>query len=243
MTQQPALIYFRSIAAVLGDDEPGRPFQRYTLHDMVQAYNRGSAIVYAFRPDLFTVIKKMKLEPGNRQNGGGCCDNILAVLEQVDENGNVISEITNARRNSSKTTLKSWGAKPSCLIHTDVTGATIDYVIDYVTVDPNLNSYFSVYPPVPCDTDVYVNVKCVTPPCELHEENINGAMPGMPLHNTALWHYVLSAMLNGDRHAAGASAESVNNFNIFLKLLDIEQKQEYITELEGTQNVLRQNAG
>lgn len=229
-----ALEYFRSIAAVLGDDEPNRPFQRYSLHDMVMAYNRGLAVVYSYRPDLFTFIKKVKLEPGSRQNATGCCDNVLSILEQVDENGNVIEPLATTKSARPKAPTKSsWVHKKSCLIHTDKDGEAISYVIDYAALDNQLNGQFSVHPPVPCGVDAWVNVKCVQPPCDFAEQNVNGQLNQSSLHNTALWHYVLSSMLSGDRHAAGATTESTHHFNIFLKLLDIEMRQEVIAEAEG----------
>lgn len=229
-----ALEYFRSIAASLGDDEPNRPFQRYTLHDMVMAYNRGLAVVYSYRPDLFTFIKKVKLEPGSRQNATGCCDNVLSILEQVDEDGNVIEPIGTTKSAKPKAPSKaSWVHKPSCLIHTDKNGTAISYVIDHAALDNGLNGLFSVYPPVPCDLDVWVNVKCVQPPCDFDITHINGKLNESSLHNTALWHYVMSSMLAGDRHAVGATTESTHHFNIFLKLLDIQQRQETLVEAEG----------
>lgn len=229
-----ALEYFRSIAATLGDDEPNRPFQRYTLHDMVMAYNRGLAVVYSYRPDLFTFIKKVKLEAGSRQNATGCCDNVLRILEQVDADGNVIEPLTTTKSAKPKAPAKSsWVHKPSCLIHTDKTGEEIAYIIDYTALDNGMNGLFSVYPPVPCGVDAWVNVKCVQPPCDFDITRINGGMNQSSLHNTALWHYVVSSMLSGDRHAVGATTEATHHFNIFLKLLDIEQRQELIAESEG----------
>ncbi len=235
-----ALDYFRSIAAVLGDDEPNRPFQRYPLRDLIMAYNRGSAVIRAYRPDLFTVIKKVKLEAGSRQNAKGCCDNVVNVLEQVDADGNVITQLSTTKtakpRGSNKT---SWIHKPSCLIHTDAKGNLVDYVIDAATIDNSMNGLFSVLPPVPCGVDAYVNVKCVTPACNFREDLINGELGGNELHNAALWHYVISAMLIGDRHAAGASAESQNHLQNFFKLLDIQQKMESLSEMEVQSNGVR----
>lgn len=235
-----ALDYFRSIAAVLGDDEPNRPFQRYPLRDLIAAYNRGSAIVRAYRPDLFTVIKKVKLVAGSRQNAKGCCDNVLNVLEQVDEDGNVITQLSTLKtakpRGSNKA---SWINKPSCLIHTDKTGKPVEYVIESATIDNSMNGLFSVLPPVPCDVEAYVNVKCVTPACDFREDLINGSLGGNDLHNSALWHYVVSAMLIGDRHATGASTESQNHLTNFFKLLDIQHKMEALSEMEVQQNGVR----
>lgn len=228
-----AIDYFRSIAAVLGDDEPNRPFQRYPLRDLIMAYNRGSAIVRAYRPDLFTVIKKVKLEAGSRQNARGCCDNVLNILEQVDANGNVIKELSVTKTAKPKGSNRtSWVHKASCLNRTDMQGAGVHYVIDSASLDNSMNGLFKVIPPVPPNVEAYVNVKCVQPSCDFREDLINGELVGDDLHNTALWHYVISAMLVGDRHATGATAESQNHFTMFTKILDIQHKMERVAEME-----------
>lgn len=235
-----AFDYFRSVAAVLGDDEPNRPFQRYPLRDLIMAYNRGMQIVYKYRPDLFTVIKQVHLQVGSRQNARGCCDNVLRVLEQVDATGGVITPLETHKTEKPKAPSRSsWVHKPSCLIHKDTAGERVGYVIEYATLDNGMNGLFSVHPPVPCDVDAWVNVKCVQPPCDMREDLVNGELEGSGLHNTALWHYIVASMLVGDRHAVGATQEAQMHFKMFFELLGIEYKQETLSEMEGRANAVR----
>ena len=49
--------WFRTVAFALNDDEPGRPFQRYPLADMLAAFNTAMCLVAEYRPDLFTELR------------------------------------------------------------------------------------------------------------------------------------------------------------------------------------------
>lgn len=216
--------WFRTIAAVLNDDEPERPFQRYALRDMVAAYNRATGIIASRRPDLFTSRKKVKLVAGKYQDVSGCCANVLEVLEQLDANGNIVKSLAKARKTTTKTTT-TW-KKPSCLPPVDVDGEEYPYVMNNAHLDQTMNGAFSVEPEVPCDVDAWVMVKCVQPPCPLHEAATNGDIDNNHIHNTASWHYVLASMLAGDRHAVGATQEMNYHYSMFFALLELEFKAE-----------------
>ena len=73
--------WFRTIAFVLQDDEPGRPFQRYTLKDMIAAYNAALCLVAQYRQDMFTELKVIKLHAGKYQDARGCCTKVLDVRD------------------------------------------------------------------------------------------------------------------------------------------------------------------
>lgn len=220
--------WFRTIAATLNDDEPQRPFQRYALKDMVAAYTRATGIIHARRPDLFTERKKVKLVAGKYQDARGCCTNILNVLEQLDENGAIIKTLASARASTTKA-VTNW-KKPSCLPPVDEDGNEFEYIISSVAIDKNMNGSFTVEPEVPCGVDAWVMVKCVAPPCNLHEAGTNGSINESDLHNTASWHYVLATMLAGDRHAAGATQEMNYHFAMFFSLLELQYNAELTFE-------------
>jgi hypothetical protein len=145
--------WFRTVAAVLNDDEPTRPFQRYALKDMLFAYAQAMALVAQYRPDLFVELKVVQLHAGKYQDVRGCCTKVLDVLDQVDAHGNVIKELKNSR---SKATVveRNW-KKASCL-----PPGVNPYLILSVNIDKNLDGRFTVFPPVPCGTEAYAMVKC-----------------------------------------------------------------------------------
>lgn len=216
--------WFRTIAATLNDDEPERPFQRYLLKDMVAAYNRALGIINARRPDLFTDRKKVKLVAGKYQDVTGCCSTVLDVLEQLDGDGNIIKSLSKARKTTTKV-MTTW-KKATCLPPVDGDGEAYTYVINNAFIDPNMNGTFTVEPPVPCDVDAWAMVKCVTPPCTMHEASVNADIDDAHIHNTASWHYVLASMLSGDRHATGATAEMNYHYKMFFTLLELEYSSE-----------------
>lgn len=211
--------WLRTIASVLNDDEPGRPFQRYLVKDLLAAYNAALCLVARYRSDLFTELRVVKLKAGKYQDARGCCSKVLDVLDQTDLNGNVIRELNNAR--ATTTTARRHWKKPSCLAQ-----SVDDYIINSARIDPNLDGRFVVSPPVPCGIEAYVLVKCVEQPCDYSALMLNQNMHHDCIHNVAAWHYVLATMLSGDRHDNGASKDQSYHYRMFFDILGIVQKQD-----------------
>lgn len=214
--------WFRTIAFALNDSEPNHEFQRYTLEMMVAAYNAGVCLVHKYREDLFTELRIVELEEGQYQDVRGCCTKILDVLDQTDEDGNTIKSLSGSKRTTTKVN-RNW-KKPSCLTYTG-TGDS-DYIIDNVTTDPHMDGRFKVEPAVPCDTEAYARVKCVSPPCPITEADVND-MPAVPcVMLTALWYFVLARMQEGDRFTETPFSMMQYNHKMFFEILDVVQRQE-----------------
>lgn len=222
--------WLRNIAAALSDDEPGRPFQRYAMKDMIMAYNDAICLVASYRPDLFTEVRVVELTAGYLQDVRGCCVNVLDVLYQTDATGNVIKKVGNTR---SKTTIAkaNWNKK-SCL--TATLGEQC-YIIGSASIDANLNGRFTVEPPVPCDCTAYVAVKCVEAPCSLNETQVNIEFDGDCKMNVAAWHYVLARMLSGDNFEGSLQQTAQAHYKMFFDILGIQQQAEDRIE-SGAQN-------
>jgi len=218
-----ALEWFQSIAYALNDAEPGREFRRYPVAEMIKAYNAAICLVADYRPDLFTELRIVKLETGKHQDHRSCCANVLDVLDQVTQTGDLIKEIVGAREKPG-IAKRNW-KKPSCL-RKKADDAGIRYLIDSVSIDPNLNGRFTVDPPVPCGVDAFVIVKCVNKPCAFSISNLNGEFEHDCTHVTAAWHYVLARMLTGDRFANAAGGDAAYHYKMFYDLLGISQRQE-----------------
>lgn len=216
-----AFDWFRSVAFSLNDDEPGRPFQRYPLHDMIIAYNAAMCLVAKYRADLFTELRIVQLVAGKYQDVRGCCVNVLDVMDQTDASGNLIKSLTGARTKA--TTVKRNWKKPTCLSKTN---PELGYLVDNATIDRNLNGRFTIDPPVPCGVDAYVMVKCVGQPCELTEAEQNTQLDSDCTFNVAAWHYVLARMLSGDRFSNAAGGDSSYHYRMFFDILGVVQRQE-----------------
>lgn len=212
--------WLKTVASALGDAEPGHEFQRYTLTNMIAAYNAALCLIQRYRPDWFTEVRQVKLTTGRYQDVRSCCANVLDVLEQVDANGNSIRLLHGAR--DKRTTAKRLWKKMTCL----PIPAGQTFVLTNVDIDKNLNGRFTVEPPVPCQTNVYVRIKCVTQPCVLTEAGIDNAMPSSCIYATAAWHYVLATMLAGDQFASAAAGGKNFHYQLFFNLLGAVQKQE-----------------
>ena len=216
-----AVDWFRTIAFPLNDDEPTRPFQRYPLKDLVAAYNAAICLVAKYRPDLFTELRIVELVPGKYQDVRGCCVNVLDVLDQTDAAGNLIKELSGARKKP--TTVKRNWKKPTCLSRTH---AELGYLVDNANIDRNLIGRFTVDPPVPCDVSAFVMVKCVGQPCELSELDQNKELDSDCTFNVAAWHFVLARMLSGDRFANAAGGDAQYHYRMFFEILGVVQRQE-----------------
>lgn len=216
--------WLRTIAFALNDDEPGRPFQRYTVKDMLAAYNAAMCLVVRYREDLFTELKTVRLAPGKYQDVRGCCGEVLDVLEQTDANGNLIRPINGAREHRS--TAKRIWKKATCL----PLPPGLDYMVANADVDKNLHGRFSVDPPVPCDVEAYVLVKCVVAPCAYTEADINAELSVDCVHTVAAWHYVLATMLAGDQFANAAGGNKNYHYRMFFDILGVVQRQEDLIE-------------
>ena len=212
--------WLRTVAAALNDDEPGRPFQRYALKDLIAAYNAAMCLAARYRMDLFTELKVVRLRPGKYQDIRGCCSQVLDVLDQVDEHGNVLRELKGARDTAS-TVASNWN-KPSCLTPL----GEGEYQVRSVDIDANLSGRFTVHPPVPCGVAAYVMVKCVSSLCPLTEADQNANFNGECTLAVAAWHYTLATMLAGDRFANGAGGDKAYHYRMFFDILGIVQRQE-----------------
>lgn len=213
-----------TVAAPLNDDRPGAPFKRYKMKDMLAAYNAALCLVAKYRPDLFTELRVVKLEPGIYQDVRGCCSNVLDVIAQVLANGDVVKKLAGSRERP--TVAKRHWKKPSCLRAGE--DGLPAFLLDFATIDKNLGGRFEVEPAVPCGADVWVMVKCVSQPCALTEAEalLGEELDGDCIYNVAAWHYVLARMLTGDRFSNAASAEGQYHYRMFFDLLGIVQRQE-----------------
>jgi hypothetical protein len=214
-----------TVASALNDAEPGREFHRYPLRDYLAAYNAAMSLVAKHRAEDFLELVKVKLRPGKHQDARQCCSHVVGIVDQIDEHGNIIKQLSS----SSKRVKNKW-RKPSCVY--SVAGAVVyPYYMTSTMIDTQLNGQFSVEPPIPCDVPVYVLVKCVkkvghTTEADLATLEIDeGAFMF-----TAAWHYTLARMLSGDRHAGSADSTSTVHYKLFFDMLGIAMRQEDILE-------------
>jgi hypothetical protein len=214
--------WLRTVAAALNDDEPGRPFHRYPLKDVVSYYNAAMTLIGKYRSEDFIEYTKVKLQAGKYQDARQCCSNVLDITDQIDANGNVIKTLDK----TVKTKIKNW-RKPSCLGAAALANSGGTYIMLTTTIDKQMNGQFQVDPAVPCDEDVYVMVKCVRRQCaHTAESAATASIQDGGIHHTAAWHYILAMLLTGDRHAGSADSTSVIHYKLFFEILGVVMKQE-----------------
>ena len=211
--------WLKTVVSALNDAEPGREFHRYPLRDVVAYYNAAMTLVAKYRCEDFIEYTKVKLRPGKYQDTRQCCANVLEIIDQIDEHGNIIKSLSS----TTKTKKNKW-RKPSCIGSASTAGG---FQLFGSTIDTQMNGQFSVDPPVPCDTDVWVMVKCVRKPTPITEQTaLTTSVTDGDVHLVAAWHYILARLLTGDRHAGSADATATIHYKMFFELLGVIMKQE-----------------
>jgi hypothetical protein len=214
-----------TVASALNDAEPGREFHRYPLRDYVAAYNAAMSLIAKHRGEDFIDLVKVKLRAGKHQDARQCCSHVLGVIDQIDDKGNIIKQLSTTAKK-----VKNKWRKPSCVTST-ATGVDQSYIMLATTVDLQMNGRFTVEPPVPCDKDVYVLVKCVRKTGDMTEAlALTTDVDGSSFIHTAAWHYTLARMLSGDRHAGSADSTSAMHYKLFFEMLGISVRQEDLLE-------------
>lgn len=216
--------FFLSIAEQLGDAKPSAPFRRYQLNDMATFYNEAMCFVASHRPDLFTDMLVMKLETGSHQNAKCCgCTDIQGVVSQVDADGNQIKDLTTVNQAADSAKVSRWYRTP-CKVLPDGTTAP---VIVSVSVDSQVSGAFTVQPPIPPGVDAWVKVRCTHPPRPLAVTDIlGGAGLAWCKFQPAIRSYMLYRLLQGDRHATGATNESQAELRAAYTYLGVQVKME-----------------
>lgn len=223
--------WFLTIAASLNDAKPNAAFRRYALKDLVAYFNDAMCLIAKHRPDLFVEMKNVPLSCGAMQDLRECCGNVYGVIAQTDEKGNILKELGDNKKTTTR--VRSVWNKPSCLSadRTDpTTGASLEYVIDSVSIDTRLNGRFTVKPPVPPAIAAYALVKCEQSPCHLTEAAILAdTVTSFPVDCSYLAiarFYVIAWALSGDRHSEVAISESTRAFKVFFDWLGVAEAQE-----------------
>ena len=140
-----------SIAEDLGDNEPGRLFSRWSREQILGYLNEGLCLIGSFNPGMRSKPTLLKLSQGSEQTLG-CCNRLSNVIGQVDANGNVVAKLSK----SSLTTTLRW-TKKSCLPPVK-NGA--EFRLKTYTNSATDSGFFTVDPPVPAGTDVWLKVVC-----------------------------------------------------------------------------------
>lgn len=139
------------LAADLGDNEPGRFYSRWDRAQVLGYFVEGLCLIGSFNPGMRSKPTILTLSEGAEQ-GLGCCGRISNVIGQVDANGRLLAKMS---RGGLSTSLR-W-TKQSCL---PATGSGADFRLKSYTNSATDSGFFTVDPPVPYGTKVYVKVIC-----------------------------------------------------------------------------------
>lgn len=136
-----------SYAEDLNDAYPGYEFSIWSQKQLLGFFNEALCLISANRPDMFTEVKVVKVEPCNQYLDLCDCVKVLDVLGQSDKNGKNIRPIP---RRKEKATV--WNGVKKKVKYTDV-------ITEYELLDKS--NLVRIFPSNLNPTkDIYVTLRC-----------------------------------------------------------------------------------
>lgn len=140
-----------SYAEDLNDAYPGHEFSIWPRHKLLEYLNEALCLIAAQRPDLFTEIKVVKVDPCSNYLDLCECNEILDVLGQSDKNGRLIRALP---ERSKKGTLWTGGSRFQDTFATELSEYEIIDRSNLVRVYPqNLDPTKDIYVLIRCSVD------------------------------------------------------------------------------------------
>jgi hypothetical protein len=210
------------LATELMDFVPGNAqmsYQQWSQLTLLGYVNEAMAVIATHKPADFAQTVLLKLQPGTTQQP--CCKVIGTVTEQVDANGNHVSNV----RTSTTATALRWN-KPSCASN------PLDYRVGMVYGLNKTATSFDVSPPVPAVGDFYVKLKCVQAPCEWALADLDSAVPDSR-YLAAIRQWALFRALGNSRDSVAETREAWQHEKAFYTLLGIQYRMEQNLKAEA----------
>lgn len=140
-----------SYAQDLNDAYPGHEFSIWSAEQLLGFFNEALCLISAHRPDMFTELKVVKVEPCNTYLDLCDCVKVLDVLGQSDKNGKNIRPIP---RRKERATVWNGNKKKQ---------EFTDRITEYELLDKS--SLVRVFPTnLDPTADIYVTLRCSTEP-------------------------------------------------------------------------------
>ncbi len=206
--------FLKTISEELGDQPDGGgplSWQRWSPSLLAAYFQEGQCLLASLSPDDYTEVKDIKLNTGSLQQLGDCCPKVLAVTEQVDASGATVArlDLAGPKQAATKVDWTSRWQGSSCA----TTGTA--FKLGSARKDPSSANVFTVSPPVPQGTDVYVRVLCggVAPATTPLTGDV-GACKNL----AALRAFVLSSAMSSQIESAYMQSSGRDHFQRFMAL-------------------------
>lgn len=138
-------------AVDLNDAYPGHEFSIWNREQLLDYFNEALCLIATHRPDMFTELKVVKVEPCDTYLDLCDCIKVIDVLGQSDKNGKNIRPIPRRKTNTAV-----WTGKKKTNVFTDK-------ITEYQLLDKS--NLVQIFPENLDPTkDIYVVVRCATEP-------------------------------------------------------------------------------
>lgn len=222
--------YLGALSQDLNDlNPPGSLANRWSQSQLLRYLNEGLCHVFTLSPKSFLREMLVELEPGNLQKI--CADGILhKVLGQTDETGLVIKPLP--ERNEEL--MVRW-AKKVC----SSSRPQDDFSLSGYTFNKGDAGYFTVYPAVPPNEQVFVKVLFMEKPKALSLSDLDSEINhGCTTMNAARQWALYSALAVDDESAAAVNAAK-GHIEVFFQLMKVQADQRLLQEFGVNQRVAR----
>lgn len=183
------------ISRQLNDQRRGYEYTRWIRDDVIGYCYDGLVQVALYRPDAFTSVFNVELQPGVRQKLPDGVSSLVSISNPLAVTRDDLGLV------------RAFGKKP-CLYQLDEAGNVV-YALTAYAYDPRTPGYFFVSPPVPSNMvpPATIDINCVIPPPEIDPTWWLKDMPVDRKYHNAVIAWALSRAYEVD-------TESENSFRL-----------------------------
>ena len=196
------------------DCDPSYNFTRWSKNDLIHYAQDAIVMISGLKPDEFSELKVIELNPGRVQEIKEGCDTIVKV---IGVHGSVDADSPIASTANDRLS----GIFPSTCAES-VTSA--NYELLSYTIEPKAKGIFYVNPPVPADGTVSVDVICSGTP-----EFTDDYMIPSRIHNLVIEWMMYRAYISEEESSGAEGASQLHLRHFYAMLQNLQQADNIIS--------------
>lgn len=196
------------------DCDPSYNFTRWSKNDLIHYAQDAIVMLSTLKPDWFSELKVVELEPGRVQEIKEGCDKIIKIIGvhgSVDADSPIASTVND----------RLSGIFPSSCSESV---SAQDYEIDSYTIEPKAKNIFYVSPPVPADGPVLVDIICSGVP-EFTDDYV---IPNW-MHNLVIEWMMYRAYISEEESSGAEGAAQIHLSHFYSMIGNIRQADDIIS--------------
>lgn len=203
------------------DTGDGESFVTWSRAALTAYYNEATQMLVANRPDAYAEVIDMKLVPGSIQTIPDGYRAFVKVELNIDKNGAQAEAVIAGDEYFSKIM-----SGKACLASQCIGAGDEDYVVRSFSVSSTDPTQFTVSPPVPVGTDVFVKVMVAKSPGKVCASDGESCVDFDPVFAPAVVEWMLYRAWGSDAEIVGGTNAATAHGNMFFRLLGVQLARE-----------------